>query len=155
MKYAMPTDIGAVICSGDTPFPAGSAWPVPPELEVLPEKYRKIENGVLLEKTAEEKAQADLDEAARKAQEEAQRQLGKPLRLKIVENTFLSICDTLTGQTSHVKLGFDTLNTIISGITDPNTKVLVSLQLLSIDAEAKREGGLLWWDDCTWHPEIV
>jgi len=27
-------------------------------------------------------------------------------------------------------------------------------KLLAIDAEAKRKGGLLWWDDCTRHNNI-
>ena len=26
---------------------------------------------------------------------------------------------------------------------------------LTVDAEAKREGGLQWWDDARFHPEIV
>ena len=99
---------------------------------------------------AEEQA---AQEAARIAAEQA-RQDAKSLTLKTVENTFLLMCDQLTGVTTHTKLGFDQINAVISGLTDQNQAVMLSLKLLEIDAEAKREGGLLWWDTCTWHSDI-
>jgi hypothetical protein len=65
------------------------------------------------------------------------------------------MCDQFIGSTAHTKLGFDTLNIIIEQIADPNVKAMAAIQLLAIDAEAKREGGNLWWDDCAWHPEVA
>lgn len=55
------------------------------------------------------------------------------------------------------KLTFDQINSIIEGlmISDANAAIVASLKLLAIDAEAKREGGLKWWDTCEYHPEIV
>lgn len=82
-------------------------------------------------------------------------QYNKPVVLKVVENRFLNMCDTLTGGTNHVRLGFAELGVIIEGMTNQNELVMCALQLLTIDAQAKREGGLLWWDTCTWHPEVV
>jgi hypothetical protein len=79
----------------------------------------------------------------------------KTVVMKVVENRFLGMCDELTGGTNHVKLGFAELQGIIELIPDTNAVVMVTLQLLSIDAQAKREGGLLWWDGCAWHPEAV
>lgn len=181
MRYAINVNGSVVFRTGDTPFPAGAAWPIgefsntstdqlkivsgqlmmktEEELRIqsLPAKYRKdggIDadgNQTWIEKTPEEKAQADADEeAARKAAEQAM-QDGKPLALKAAENRFLTMCDQLTGTTSHTKLGFAVLQAIIEQIADPSTKMAAALQLLAIDAEAKREGGLLWWDSCTWH----
>lgn len=55
------------------------------------------------------------------------------------------------------KLSFDQINAIIEPlmVSDANTAIVLGMRLLSIDAEAKREGGLKWWDDCEYHPEIV
>ena len=87
---------------------------------------------------------------------ENRRQLNKPLVLKIVENKFLMFCDLLTQGTNHTKLGFDQLGNILEVMlnSDPNRSIVLSVKLLAIDAEAKREGGNLWWDDCTWHSDI-
>jgi len=82
-------------------------------------------------------------------------QYNKTMTMKVVDNKFLSMCDILTGGTNHAKLGFAELGVIIEGMTNQNEMVMVTLQLLTIDAQAKREGGLLWWDDCAWHPEAV
>lgn len=83
-----------------------------------------------------------------------QEQLQKSLVLRESENAFLDMCDALSGGTSHQKLDFDTLNIIINSIPDPDTKFTAALNLLAIDSKLKREGGLLWWDTCEWHPEI-
>jgi len=74
--------------------------------------------------------------------------------LKIVENNFINYCEQLTNVKE--KASFGTLNTLITTMlsTDPNTAMILSLNLLAIDAEAKREGGLSWWDDCSWHEDI-
>jgi hypothetical protein len=88
---------------------------------------------------------------------EEQRQLNKSLALKSVENKFLSFCDLLSQSNTHTKLGFDQLQPILEGMmgSDPNTAIVLSVKLLAIDAEGKREGDNHWWDDCTWHPDIV
>lgn len=130
-------------------------------IQLLPAKYRTDGgldadgNRIWIEKTPEEKAQADADEEAQKKAEEQARQDAKPLALKAVENKFLAMCDQLTGTASHTKLGFGDIQIAIDAIPDPATKMMVSVQLLAIDAEAKREGGNLWWDDCTWHADIM
>jgi hypothetical protein len=95
-------------------------------------------------------------EKARQAHEESerQRQLNKPIDQKIAENDFLSICDTLTGSTTHAKLGFDQLRAIVN--TLPNDQqVYWFVRLQANDSQLQREGGLKWWDDCVWHAEIV
>ena len=65
-------------------------------------------------------------------------------------------CQQLTGGTM-TKLTFDQINSTINGLmeSDVNAAVVASLNLLAIDAEAKREGGLKWWDTCEYHLEIV
>jgi len=94
--------------------------------------------------TAEQKAAVD-------AAAEAARQAAKPAALKNAENNFLSLCDLLTAATNHTKLGFGELNTIISTLP-MEQQLTAGVKLLAVDAEAKREGGLQWWDDCVWHP---
>jgi hypothetical protein len=75
--------------------------------------------------------------------------------LKTVENNYILLCEQLVG--SKIKLGFDQLNNIINELmtTDSQTATMITIKLLAIDAEAKREGGLKWWNDCTWHSDIV
>ena len=159
MKYAITYTKYELACArirkGRTPLPAGSVYPVPADLMEIPSDYLVIDDGVLREKTAEEKtafddAKAAADEASRKARQES-----KPIVLKTVENNFLLICDAVTGTTTHTKLGFAELQQIGSLITDPVAKTELTLNLLSIDAQAKTEGGMEWWNDCEWHPEIV
>jgi hypothetical protein len=156
MRYAIPSEQYGQpcvdICNGETPFPEGAVWPVTLDMDGT---QMLIADGVLREKTAEEKAAFDAAKAVYESQAEIQRQLAKPLKLKAVENRFLALCDQLTGGTEHTKLGFDVLEAIVGQIADQNTKVMVAIELLAIDAEAKREGGNLWWDDCVWHQEIV
>lgn len=86
---------------------------------------------------------------------EGQRQSQKSIELKTTENAFLNLCDTLTG--SQDKLGFPELETRLTNlmVIDEKTAILLSLKLLSVDAAGKRYGGLLWWDDCVWHSDIV
>lgn len=69
-----------------------------------------------------------------------------------LQNQYLSLCDQLTGGTTHAKLGFAELEAIIKGLmaTDPSTAVALSLQLLTLNAALVREGGVNWWDGCAW-----
>jgi len=60
----------------------------------------------------------------------------------------------ITGTTSHTKLSFTQIKVIIEAMP-VEQQPLVSIKLLAIDAELKREGGNLWWDDCIWHPELI
>lgn len=84
---------------------------------------------------------------------QAKIQTGKPLALKQAENRFLALCDLLTGTTTHTKLGFSTLEQIITTLPQ-DQQVMIGIKLLAIDAEAKREGGNLWWDSAAWHNEV-
>ena len=86
---------------------------------------------------------------------EANRQNDKPLELKKAENAFLDICELLTGKKD--KLGFGELEAIINNLmtTNQNQAVVLSIKLLSIDAQGKRSGGLTWWDDCIYHNDIT
>ena len=69
-----------------------------------------------------------------------------------LQNRYLQMCDQLTGGTAHVKLGFAELEAVIKGLmaTDPQTAMVLSVELLTLDAALKREGGLQWWDNCVW-----
>lgn len=90
---------------------------------------------------------------------EAARQAAKPAALKAVENRFLLLCEQLTG--SRNKATFGELSAVIHGMLQSGDAATIdaarnaSLELLAVDAEAKREGGLRWWDDCTWHEEAT
>jgi len=207
---------GVQVCSGDTPFPTNSIFPVSPELRQQEAKYLKVVGGQIVVRTTAEKAFVDLaiqykkqvggiwvemteaekrlvdlpakykhedgtemtaeekrvvdlpakykhedgtemteaEKAAVDAAAEAARQAAKPLVLKMSENSFLGLCDQLTGTNTHVKIGFNMIKMIIAELP-LEYQVSASIQLLATDAELKREGGNLWWDDCVWHPEIM
>lgn len=175
LYYGVPVAVegdnlgGIEISNGDTPFPTNSVYPVDIELRVMPAKYLKVVGSKIVEKTAEEKTFADLaikykklvettwvemtaeEKAAVDAAEEVARQAAKPTVLKNAENNFLSLCDLLTASTNHAKLGFAEINALIE-LLPQEQQVIIGLKLLAVDAEAKREGGLKWWDDCSWHP---
>jgi len=142
----------------------------------LPAKYKVNDGGTWREMTTEEKRIIDLpdedktidptsvigwreltveEKAERDAEKERVRQAAKSLALKTVENNFLLFCEILTG--SKDKLGFAQLEAILNAmlVTDPNNAIVLSVRLLAIDAEGKREGGNIWWDDVCWHPELV
>jgi hypothetical protein len=112
----------------------------------LPSKYKKLVNGSLLEMTADEKLTVDLAT-------ESARQHQKSPALKKAENSYLTMCDTLSATNTHAKLGFDALKAMITTLP-MEQQILLSIQLLVLDAELKREGGNNWWDDCSWHPEL-
>ena len=181
MKVYIPADMGIQLVDANWPLPAGQVGVlhsnVPEGFDATKPYHYQFVDGVVVEKTEQEKASIDVflfvpakyrkevegywvemtaeEKAAVDAAEETARQMAKPLKLKIAENKFLAMCDQLTGTTSHTKLGFDELQLVLDQITDPNIKVMAALNLLAIDAEAKREGGLKWWDDCSWHQEII
>jgi hypothetical protein len=95
------------------------------------------------------------EEAAAQAERETARQLAKSIELKTTENTFIGICQQLTGKPD--KFGFPELEKRITELmaTDKDTAVVLTLKLLATDAAGKRYGGNQWWDDCIWHQEIV
>lgn len=80
----------------------------------------------------------------------------KSTKLKIVENSFLTICEQLTGKKE--KASFAVLREIVKGITDATQRHDTAAELLALDAEGKREGkregGSSWWDDIAWHDDI-
>ena len=94
-------------------------------------------------------------EAAQAATNEVIRQSAKSLELKATENSYLMVCQQLSG--SRTKLGFADLEARITALmaTDKDTAVALTLKLLTLDASGKREGGNKWWDDIAWHQEIV
>lgn len=100
-------------------------------------------------------AEEEAEKEAQRIEAERLRQLNKPLALKKVENNFLLFCELLTG--SKDKLGFEAITTILNNmlLTDPNTAIVLSIKMLGINSEGIREGGNLWWDDISWHSEIV
>ena len=63
LEYAMPSEKYeqpvVQFTSGGTPLPAGSAYPIPDSLRNISTDYLIIDNGVLREKTAQEKADFD------------------------------------------------------------------------------------------------
>ena len=85
---------------------------------------------------------------------EAARQSAKPDALKRAENNFFKMCASVFGDLQ--KRGFAELTQAIETLTatDAQAGIVASIKLLAIDAEAKREGGLNWWDDAAWHPEV-
>ena len=158
MIYAMPTTSYGLscveLCEGDEPFPVEAACPVIDGLQGID---MIIDNGVCREKTpAEKQAYQDAiaaDLAQKAADENVQYQLNKSNELKDLENQFLLFCDQVTGTTAHAKLSIAQLSAIGATITDLNTKLALTVQLLSLDAQGKTYGGLDWWQSCTWHPE--
>ena len=176
LYYGIPVSVekdnlgGVAISNGETPFPDGAIFPIAIELRAESAAHLKVVGGVVQLKTDAERAFADLPAKYKKqvnevwvemsqeeknavdAAEEAARQAKKALVLKTAENAYLTMCDQLSGQTAHTKLGFGELKTII-GTLPAEQQVLVTLNLLALDAELKREGGLMWWDDCAWHPD--
>jgi len=79
------------------------------------------------------------------------RQNGKLLKLKAVENSFYDLCFQIFGD--YEKRGFDELETRLLQLltVDHDTAILLSVRLLAIDSNGKREGGLQWWDDAERH----
>jgi hypothetical protein len=105
--------------------------------------------------TEAESAIMDAVEAQAAADAEAARQAAKPEALKTAENNFFGLCHAIFGD--YQKRGFAELQAALDAIltTDPNTATVLSIKLLAIDAECKREGGLLWFDDAAIHPELM
>ena len=183
--YLEGDDLGSVIlCRGETPIPPEALYPFPIELQQYPASHLKVVNGLIVEKTSKEKEFADLPLKYKKQidgkwvemstaekqladlsgqdlfqytinlQNEQKMQMEKTNALKVAENKFLIMCDQLTNTTNHVKLGFDDIRNIIMSLP-AEQQVMVSIQLLSYDAELKREGGNRWWDTCVWHSEVL
>lgn len=124
LKAAYKTQDGIKVVNVDTPVPDGVVYPIPYELYILPRRYVTIENGVIREKTAEEKAIIDLPPKYRKVvdgvwvektQEEKDEadaaevaayettiqnwQNNKPASLKAIENLYV---DMLTNEWTTV-----------------------------------------------------
>jgi len=142
--------------SQDILLPAG--WRVMPEPPEVAEGYTRIFSATPIEGDGINGQWLCVDrltseiEAERKAQE-----LLENGERWAYENAYLTMCDQLTGGTEHVKLGFAELQTIITNMqaTDPMTAMTLALQLLTLNAALVRCGGTLWWDNCTWHPEVA
>jgi len=128
---------------GETPYPTNA-------IVTLDYKGTQIElltlgtNGQIRLKTSDELN-------AYRAKVEAEKQSQKPEELKAAENAFYDLCFQLFGD--YTKRGFAEIRTKITEMqaVDPMGAVNVSLSLLAIDAEAKREGGNDWWDTAVKH----
>lgn len=110
---------------------------------------KKILAGQLVDMTEAESAIMDGIEAQAAADAEAARQAAKPDALKTAENNFFALCAALG---LEGKPGFATIQTTLDEMQDQQAAMLIALRLLAIDAEAKREGGLQWWNDAEVHP---
>jgi hypothetical protein len=130
-------------------------WRITPELPPITEGYERT-NLKLVEDDGITGKWEYLDTLIedRINRENLERQFNKSIELKTVENKFLLLCEQLCG--SKTKLGFDILENKITELlaTDPNTAIMLSVRLLSLDAEGKREGGLVWWNDIHWHNDL-
>ena len=86
---------------------------------------------------------------------EQEKQDTKPLVVKQAENKFILICEALTGV--RTKAPMETLTALVEQMqeTDPMGAITISLKLLALDSQLKRESGNLWWDTCVWHSEII
>ena len=131
---------------------SAEGYRIMPEPPMVQDGYTRLsivaveDDGVLGQWECVDRLTADI-EAERKAAD-----LATNGTLYALQNQYLTLCDQLTGQATHEKLGFAYLETIIKSImaTDPNTAVALSLQLLTLNAALVREGGLQWWDSCNW-----
>ena len=75
MRYALETNNGVMLLTGSTPLPDGSIEPIPNWDDVfpIPSYYLKIVNGIVTEKTQEEKDIYDINHppSIEKIQEDA------------------------------------------------------------------------------------
>ena len=78
-----------------------------------------------------------------------------PSQQFVYENTFLLICDALTGQTSHAKLPMEQLSMILLQVKAMDKPKYENLRdaLSMLNAALTREN-VKWWDTCAWHPEV-
>ena len=116
---------------------------------------KKFVDGQLVDMTEAESAIMDGIGAQAATDAEAERQAAKPDKLKAAENKFFDLCFAMLGD--RQKRGFDEISAAIEAIatTDQETATALSLRLLAVDAECKREGGNQWWDTAAYHEEIV
>jgi len=129
--------------SGDTPYPAGAI--VESDVSVdMDERFLTVTNGVVVAKSVEEIEQI-------KVADEVEMQAAKSVELKALENEFYELCNQLFGD--YGKRGFVEIRAKVEQLqaTDPMLAVTMSLRLLAIDAEARREGGDKWWDTAIRH----
>ena len=117
---------------------------VVPDGETMTSQSWSLVDGVMMQSIVSSPT-AEVEAAA-----EAAMQATKSDELKAVENRFFALSATLglSGRPTFTEISaaLETLQ-----ITSPDAAVVASLQLLSIDAEAKREGGLDWWDSAAVH----
>lgn len=95
------------------------------------------------------------EQIAQREAEQAQANLLANAERWTYENAYLSMCDQLTGSTTHAKLGFAELEAIIVAIPDAELSKTLALQLLKLNSALVYHGGTRWWDTCVWHPEIT
>ena len=121
-------------------------------MSAVADKYHKWNGVELVAMTDSERTERDAYDLALAAVAEAARQAAKSDALKAVENNFYTLCAAL-GLAG--KPTFAEINAALTAMqsSDPDTAVVLSLKLLAIDAEGKREGGLEWWDDAATHAE--
>lgn len=128
-----------------------AGYRIVPPLPVVEDGYKRVsaelvdDDGVWAKWVVIDRLTTDIEREAREAD------LAANGVLYSLQNQYMTLCGQLTGQ-APCKLGFAELQSIITGMqsTNPEMAMGLALQLLTLDAALKREGGLKWWDACKW-----
>ena len=157
-----PHDLPGCANATDADLIAAGVYPILASMDTTPEggqltgwTYEIDSGGQSVTRTATFLTAAEVAQA--QADAETAMQFAKSPELKTVENTFLSMCDQLTGNTTHMKQDFATLENILFTMEQTNAvqALTISNELLMINEQGQKYGGLQWYDTCTWHQDIV
>lgn len=109
----------------------------------LPKEQRKVDGGKLRAKTAEELASEDVT---------------ANLGIYAYQNAFLMLCDNVRGDSSHVKLPFETLPGLLKAIRKGGDKSRfedLRDSFNTINQALIKKAGVNWWDSCVWHTDAT
>jgi len=134
MRYAITNQFGFSIefINGKSPIPVGAAYPIPKEFEDFPKKYLKIVDGKLLEKSTEEKKEADNLSLKFENQKEVEFQNNKSQQLKLLENIYINFLKTIWINTLR-KNNIINTKEIIDEHTEEARNINYLMQLRSLD----------------------
>ena len=120
-----------------------------PEYSVVPDKYLKWQDSHLTPMLTQERESIDAAEDA--AYVETNRELWE------FHNAFLSLCDTLTGSTSHAKLDDAQAEAALLALAaiDQTLAAAMSDKLILARMKGIQHYGADWFDDVEWHPEVA
>lgn len=146
----------------------GDIWPCPECVRTVPARYLKTVDGQPVEMTTDEKAAVDTQAATEAAQAAANRQLNKPVNLKLAENDLFRVLRRASSGLPQIaaivasdvsalsQQQADALSMTISGLerAAPDNMNIMGLRskLADIRVEVERLGGSL--ADAQWHPEV-